>query len=172
MNRNDAPWGRDLQEYLDLLGFDAPIIEQQGSPLAVWGQGNPHAELVFVLEALEGIEQEQAAHLLLKMIQAMGYSLESAYILYFAASTEEVFQHLKTQVPNSKVIVALGDQAACLVFGSNETLSELRSKKLNRSFGRTEAALFATHHPGELLTRAEQKKEAWEDLKAVIAHLS
>jgi DNA polymerase len=66
-----------------------------------------------------------------------------------------------------EVIVALGATAATYLLGVKSSLAALRGKiHASRS-----TKLVVTYHPAFLLRDPRQKKEAWADLKIVMAEL-
>lgn len=162
----------------------------------VFGVGNPNAELVFVGEAPGADEDRQgipfvgrAGQLLTKMIEAgMGLSRDEVYICNvikcrppenrnpqldeIAACESYLKQQLDILRP--KAIVALGKFAAQTLLQSQTPITRLRGQ-----WGEYQGIpLMPTYHPSYLL-RAEDgpdkgkqvKREAWEDLKKVVALL-
>lgn len=159
----------------------------------VFGEGNPNAKLVFVGEAPGESEDElgrpfvgQAGELLTRMIEAMGLSRESVYILNIvkcrppgnrnpepievescAPYLQEQLRHLQPQV-----IVALGAFAAHSLLKTQVSISELRGKlkplQLSVQFknGHT-VQVMPTFHPAYLLRQPSAKKEVWLDLQGV-----
>ena len=67
--------------------------------------------------------------------------------------------------------MALGEAAARTLIGGAEPIGRLRGSWREYRDGAFSARLLATYHPAELLLRAELKKEAWQDMKALRAEL-
>jgi uracil-DNA glycosylase family 4 len=154
----------------------------------VFGVGNPDAHLVFVGEgpgADEDLQGEpfvgKAGQLLNKMIEAMGYARDDVYICNvvkcrppgnrnpepdeIAACEPFLKQQLVAIGP--KMIVTLGKFAAQCLLRDDAPISRLRG-----NFRTYEGIqLMPTFHPAYLLRDPTKKKEAWEDLKAVMAAL-
>jgi DNA polymerase len=154
----------------------------------VFGVGNPSAHLVFVGEGPGAEEDERgepfvgkAGQLLTKMIEAMGYAREDVYICNvvkcrppgnrnpepdeIAACEPFLKQQLATIRP--LMIVALGKFAVQCLLRDDTPISRLRGQ-LRQYEG---IALMPTFHPAYLLRDPTKKKEAWQDLKAVMAAL-
>jgi DNA polymerase len=154
----------------------------------VFGVGNPEAHLVFVGEAPGADEDAQgepfvgkAGQLLTKMIEAMGYRREDVYICNILKcrppgnrnpEPDEIAKcepFLKAQLASlrPRMIVALGKFAAQCLLRDDTPISRLRGGF--RSYEGIQ--LMPTFHPAYLLRDPTKKKEAWEDLKKVIAAL-
>jgi DNA polymerase len=155
----------------------------------VFGQGNPHADLMFVGEAPGRDEDEQglafvgrAGQLLTKIIEAMGTKREDVWITNVVRcrppnnrnpEPDEVASCMPFLVENirlvaPRVVVALGTFAAQAVLGTDEPIGRLR--------GRWQSArgvrVMPTFHPSFLLRSPERKKDVWEDMKRVRDYLA
>lgn len=152
------------------------------------GQGSLHPEVVFVGEA-PGEEEDRAGlafvgkagQLLTRMIQAMGYSREEVFIgnilkcrppnnrtpypTEMAACLPFLREQLRLLQP--KVIVALGATAVRGLLNLSEGITRIRGRWLKYEG----IDLMPTYHPSYLLRTPEAKREAWEDLKAVLTRL-
>jgi uracil-DNA glycosylase family 4 len=154
----------------------------------VYGVGNPDAHLVFVGEGPGADEDEQgepfvgkAGQLLTKMIEAMGYRRQDVYICNVVKCRPpgnrnpepdeiaacEPFLKKQLGAIRPRVIVALGKFAAQCLLRDDTPISRLRGNF--RSYEGIQ--LMPTFHPAYLLRDPSKKKEAWEDLKAVLATL-
>jgi len=161
----------------------------------VFARGNPAASICFIGEAPGADEDAQglpfvgrAGQLLDKMIDAMGLSPErDVYVVNIIRcrppanrkpEPEEVaaclpYLHEQLDLVKPKVIVAMGNTAVATLLGTNLGITKLRGQwKLYR--GTT--LLMPTYHPSYLLRpsaqQAEAKKQAWEDLQAVMKELN
>jgi uracil-DNA glycosylase family 4 len=154
----------------------------------VFGVGNPDAHLVFVGEgpgADEDLQGEpfvgKAGQLLNKMIEAMGYARDDVYICNVVKCRPpgnrnpepdeiaacEPFLKRQLAAIGPKMIVTLGKFAAQCLLRDEAPISRLRG-----NFRTYEGIqLMPTFHPAYLLRDPTKKKEAWEDLKAVMAAL-
>jgi uracil-DNA glycosylase family 4 len=155
----------------------------------VFGQGNPKAELMFVGEAPGREEDERglafvgrAGQLLTKIIEAMGKKREDVWICNVLKcrppnnrnpESDEVaacmpFLEEQIRLIAPRVVVTLGTYAAQAVLGTDEPIGRLR--------GRWQSArgvrVMPTFHPAFLLRSPERKKDTWEDMKLVMAHLA
>jgi uracil-DNA glycosylase len=160
----------------------------------VFFRGNPEAALCFVGEAPGADEDAQglpfvgrAGQLLDKMIAAMGLAPErDVYICNIIkcrppenrkptpeeSATCIPYLHEQLALVRPKVIVALGNTAAGALLDTNLGITKLRGQwKLYK--GTT--LVMPTYHPSYLLRpspqQADAKKQAWEDLQAVMKEL-
>ena len=159
-----------------------------GRTNSVPGEGNPRPDILFVGEGPGADEDEQgrpfvgrSGQLLTKMINAMGYEREEIHIANIvkcrppnnrAPTPEEMLTclpYLKQQIAilKPKVIVALGATAVKALLNEKTGISKLRGNW--HSF--EETPLMPTFHPAYLLRDPHKKKDAWDDLKAVLKHL-
>lgn len=163
-------------------------LHRLGRRQIVYGVGNPDAELMFIGEAPgrdEDIQGEpfvgRAGQLLTRMIEAMGLSREDVYIANVIkcrppenrnpepdeVASCEPFLLRQIDAIRPKVIVALGAIAVKALIGADAPISRVRG----RVFEYRGAKLVPTFHPAFLLRSPDKKREAWEDLKTVLAIL-
>ena len=160
----------------------------------VFSRGNPEAKLVFIGEAPGADEDEQglpfvgrAGQLLDKMIGAMG--LDPAKDVYVCniikcrppgnrkpepVEVETCIPYLHEQLAaiDPKAIVALGNTAVAALLSTKLGITKVRGQwKLYRG----KVPVMPTYHPSYLLRpsaqQIEAKKQAWEDLQAVMKEL-
>lgn len=158
----------------------------RGRTNVAFGIGNPHAALCFVGEGPGAEEDRQgipfvgaAGQLLTKMIAAMGFDREEVYICNVVKcrpprnrdpepdEVEACERFLKAQlaIVRPKAIVTLGRHAAQTLLRTTRPISKLRGQW----FHYEGIDLLPTYHPAYLLRSPEKKREAWEDLKKVMA---
>jgi uracil-DNA glycosylase len=160
----------------------------------VFSRGNPNAKLVFVGEAPGADEDEQglpfvgrAGQLLDKMIAAMGLDPEKdVYVCNIIKcrppgnrkpETVEIeacipYLHEQLAAINPKVIVAMGNTAVGTLLNTKLGITKVRgSWKLYKG----KIPVMPTYHPSYLIRpsaqQVEAKKQAWEDLQAVMKEL-
>jgi uracil-DNA glycosylase family 4 len=154
----------------------------------VFGVGAEDAPLMFVGEApgeQEDLRGEpfvgRAGELLDKMIEAMGWSRQSVYIANILMcrppgnrnpEPDEVaqckpFLDAKIRAIAPRVIVALGRPSANTLLGTDAPISSLRGQFHDRHG----VKVMPTFHPAYLLREPGKKREAWADLKLVMAEL-
>ena len=154
----------------------------------VFGEGNPHARLMFIGEGPGADEDMQgrpfvgkAGQLLDKMIAAMKFSREEVFIANVVKcrppnnrvpspeEAEACIGYLKRQIELVKpeVIVLLGATAVTFLLGKTEGITRLR--------GTWQAyegiPVMPTYHPAFLLRQESAKRAAWNDLKMVMQAL-
>ncbi|MCM3875088.1 MAG: uracil-DNA glycosylase [Thermoanaerobaculia bacterium] len=155
----------------------------------VFSDGSPEARIMFIGEAPGADEDAQgvpfvgrAGQLLTRMIEdGMGLPRSSVYIANVLKcrppdnrnpEPDEIAScrgYLERQIDLVKpeVIVALGKFAAQFLLETEEGIMRLRGK-----WGSYRGIpVMPTFHPSFLLRQPAQKKEAWEDLLAVLAKL-
>lgn len=157
----------------------------------VFGEGNPHARLMFIGEGPGADEDRQgrpfvgkAGQLLTRMIKAMNLDRSEVYIANVVKcrppgnrtphrqEMDTCFPFLEAQIAaiNPSAIVALGKTAASALLTSDEPISRMRG----RFHDRKGIPLMPTYHPSFLLREESERKykaEAWADLKEVMALL-
>ncbi len=123
----------------------------------------------------------RAGELLDKMIEAMGWRRAQVYIANVLMcrppgnrnpEPDEVeqcrpFLDAKIRAIAPRVIVALGRPAANTLLGTDAPISTLRGKFHDRHG----VKVMPTFHPAYLLREPGKKREAWSDLKLVMAEL-
>ena len=161
----------------------------EGRTQTVFGVGNESARILFVGEG-PGRDEDlagepfvgQAGKLLDKIIQrAMGLEREDVYIANIVKcrppenrnpATEEMaacFPYLERQVKviQPEVICALGGVAAKALLSTDLSVGRLRGE-FHEYAG---IPVRVTYHPAYLLRSPGEKKKAWEDIKALMAHI-
>lgn len=190
-----AEGGKAAGNAADALGAVAVRIEKctmcalhETRTRTVPGQGNPTPEILFVGEAPGADEDEQglafvgvAGQLLTKMIEAMGLSRDQVFIANILKCRppgnrpplpEEMvvcMPYLKEQIAilKPRVIVALGATAVRGLLALDTRISDLRGRW--HTFEGID--FMPTFHPSYLLRNPSAKREAWDDLKAVLTRL-
>jgi uracil-DNA glycosylase family 4 len=151
----------------------------------VMGQGNPNASLMFVGEGPGRDEDIQglafvgrAGKLLTKIIEAMGFTREEVFIGNVVKcrppeNRNPENDEIATCIPfldkqiaaiKPKVIVCLGTFAAQTLLNTDEKISHLRGKCLDRDG----VTIVPTYHPAFCLRNPNMKKPVWEDMKKVM----
>jgi uracil-DNA glycosylase len=150
----------------------------------VFGDGNPHAELVFVGEGPGADEDEQglpfvgrAGKLLNRMIQSIGMKREEVYIcnvvkcrppLNRTPEKDEVdacspFLYRQIEAIKPRLVCCLGAPAVRTVLGIKEGITKIRGQFY--TFGSTKA--IATVHPAYILRNPREEKILHEDFEKI-----
>lgn len=156
----------------------------EGRNHLVFGEGDPHAALVFVGEG-PGREEDlqgkpfvgRAGELLSRIIEAIDLSREEVYITNIVKCRppqnrnprpDEIqiclpflLKQLEAIRPN--VICCLGTFAAQTLLGTEERISSLRG----RFYDYKGTKLMPTYHPAFLLRNPQFKRDVWEDMKRI-----
>jgi uracil-DNA glycosylase family 4 len=178
-----------LEEVRAVLGECTRCRLSQGRTQIVFGEGNPHAKLLFVGEGpgeqedLRGIPFcGRAGELLTSMIEkGLGISRSEVYICNIVKcrppnnrtpQPDEVaacrpFLDGQIEAIGPRVIVALGKPAASLLLGRDIAITKIRGTwHAYRGI-----PVMPTFHPAFVLRQytPENRRLVWEDLKAALA---
>jgi uracil-DNA glycosylase len=155
-----------------------------GRRTIVFGQGNPHAELVFVGEGPGADEDEQglpfvgrAGQLLNRMIQLIGMKREEVYICNVVKcrppgnrtpekdeiDTCSPFLFRQIECIQPRLVCCLGAPAVRTVLGIKEGITKIRGQFYD--YGRAKA--LATVHPAYILRNARDEKILREDFEKI-----
>ncbi len=148
------------------------------------GEGNPHADLLFIGEG-PGRDEDRlgrpfvgaAGGLLEKMLAAIGTSREEVYIANVvkcrppdnrAPEADEAaaclpFLRMQVALIRPKVVVLLGATALRAVVGDDRRITRDRGQWIERKG----TWIMPTFHPAALLRDQSKKRPVWEDLKLV-----
>ena len=160
---------------------------RQGAANVVFGEGDPHAGIMFIGEGPGGEEDKigrpfvgMAGKLLDRIFAAAGWKREELYIANIVKCRppgnrnplpEEIgicYPLLEKQIEliDPQIIVTLGAVSAKVLLGSpNLYITKERGKW--HQFG--SRMLMPTFHPAALLREPAKKRPVWEDIKQVIA---
>ena len=190
---NVSPTGKSNKELLEELRSNIGDCQRcklgKTRTKLVFGVGNPDAKIVFVGEGPgrdEDIQGEpfvgRAGQLLTDIItKGMKMKREDVYICNVVKcrppenrnpEADEVdacegFLIKQLEVIKPEIVVALGTFAAQTLLKTDLPISKLRG----RFHDYKGIQVMPTFHPSYLLRNPEKKKEAWEDIKMVIARL-
>ncbi|MGD2278787.1 MAG: uracil-DNA glycosylase [Candidatus Omnitrophota bacterium] len=182
------------REKITLEKMQEMVLDCHKCPLAdtrnnaVFGEGNPKADLMFVGEAPGGDEDKQgrpfvgrAGQLLTKIIESIGLKRDDVYIANILkcrppgnrnpmpSEIAGCLPYLQKQIEliEPKVICALGKFAAQTLLNTETPISRLRGT----FYDYRGTKLMPTYHPAYLLRNPGGKKEVWQDMKKVAAEL-
>jgi len=156
----------------------------RGRKTIVFGQGDPHAALVFVGEGPGADEDEQglpfvgrAGKLLNRMIQAVGMKREEVYICNIVkcrppgnrtpekdevdACSPFLFRQLQSIQP--RLVCCLGSPAMKTLLGIKEGITRVRGQFFD--YGKTKA--FVAYHPAYILRNPREEKILREDFETI-----
>ncbi len=154
----------------------------------VFGEGNEHADIMFVGEGPGYYEDVQgrpfvgkAGQLFDKMIEAVHLKREDIYIANIVKcrppenrnpledESEACIDYLRWQVKliQPKIIVCLGAVSAKNLIDPSLSISKQRGEFVKKG----SIYFMPTFHPAYLLRNEMAKKDAWEDFKKIVAKL-
>lgn len=152
----------------------------------VFGQGYPHADIMFIGEGPGYHEDLQgevfvgaSGQLLTKALEGIGLSRDAVYIANIIKcrapnnrdpkpdEMETCIEFLRWQVKliHPKIIVCLGRVAAMNVIDKNIRITRERGNWQNKNG----FWMMATYHPSAVLRDPAKKRPFWEDLKSIAA---
>jgi uracil-DNA glycosylase family 4 len=155
-----------------------------GRKTIVFGQGNPHAELVFVGEAPGADEDEQglpfvgrAGQLLNRLIQFMGMKREEVYICNIVKcrppqnrtpqpdeiETCSPFLFRQIEAIRPRLVCCLGAPAVRTLLGIKEGITKIRGRFYD--YGNTKA--FVAFHPAYILRNPREERILREDFEKI-----
>jgi DNA polymerase len=186
-----APVVRAAKEPADLLEEMRPAVESctkcglaSTRTNVVFGQGNPHAKLVFVGEAPGADEDAQglafvgrAGQLLTKIIESIKLDRSEVFICNIlkcrppgnrAPTSIEIeccIPYLREQLDaiRPRIICALGNSAAQTLLNTKSPMNRMRG----RFHDFDDAILMPTYHPAALLRNPQYKRGVWEDIQMI-----
>jgi len=154
----------------------------------VFSDGNPKSKIMLIGEAPGSNEDQEglpfvgrAGVLLDKMLASINLDRKSVYISNVVnyrppenrrPTEEEINRYLPflkkhIQIINPKILVLLGSSAMSAILGSEDVISKVRGKWIERNFGKSKISVIVTFHPAFLMRQPAQKKMAWIDLKMI-----
>ena len=184
-----------LKERLD--SFDGGALQRYATN-TVFGDGAAGARIMFVGEAPGAEEDRQGvpfigpgSKLLDRMLAAIGLTRGDVYIantLYWRppGNRTPTLEELNTTMPflmrqielvGPKIIVPLGGPAAQTLLNQTSSIIRLRGNWFNfnsrpHEVGGLTIPAIPMFHPDFLLQQPKQKRQAWQDLKAIRDRLS
>lgn len=173
--------------YADVRGCEACELCKSRTNVVI-GEGDPHAELLFVGEG-PGREEDlsgrpfvgAAGKLLDKMLAAIDLKREQVYIANvvkcrppqnrtpFNDEAKSCLPHLRAQFAliQPQIVVCLGATAAKYVYDEQVRITQHRGVwKLKKGVW-----FLPTYHPAALLRDESKKADAWTDMKKIRAKL-
>jgi DNA polymerase len=181
----------ELREALDK--FEGCALKKSASN-TVFGDGNPEAKLVLVGEAPGAEEDRQglpfvgpSGKLLDAMMRSIGLSREEIYITNILPwrppgnrqpTTAEIavcepFVRRHLELIGPRVVACLGGSAAKTLMEEERGITRLRGTWRDIALSDSHAVqITALFHPAYLLRTPEQKRLAWQDLRAIAKKLA
>ena len=154
----------------------------------VFADGNPKSKIMIVGEGPGSNEDQEglpfvgrAGALLDKMLASINLDRKSVYITNVVnyrppenrrPTKQEVEKYLPyltkhIEIISPKIIILLGSTAMNAIVGSEEVISKVRGKWIDKKFGKCITSIIVTFHPAFLMRQPMQKKMAWIDLKMI-----
>jgi uracil-DNA glycosylase family 4 len=185
----EEPYDKTLEEIRAEMGDCRRCKLYAGRTHLVFGEGSPHARLMFVGEAPGAEEDRQglpfvgaAGQLLNNLLSKLGLRREEVYITNVIKSrppgnrdpeADEIaaclpFLDMQVKAIRPRVIVTLGRIAAHALLGTKEPLTRLRGH-WQRYGG---IRVMPTFHPSYLLRAPQERRKTWADMQQVMEYLA
>jgi DNA polymerase len=181
---DDAPYkdAETLEEVEDYVQNNVLIPIDEDRENAVFGVGDPHADLLIIGEAPGADEDKhgepfvgRAGKLLDKILDAINFDRSDVYITNILKSRpprnrnpreDEVEAHLpilykQIALIQPKIILCVGKVAGNTMLDRSSSLGSLRDKE-HDFYG---IPTMVTYHPAALLRNPNWKRPTWEDVK-------
>ena len=154
----------------------------------VFSDGNPKSKIMLIGEGPGSNEDQEglpfvgrAGALLDKMLASIDLDRKNVYITNVVnyrppdnrkPTEEDVTRYLPylkkhIEIINPEIVVLLGTTAMNALIRSDEVISKVRGKWIDKKFGKCNASLMVTFHPAFLMRQPAQKKMSWIDLKMI-----
>ena len=95
------------------------------------------------------------------------WKMPSAYFNVNAIGTINLFESIRSEQINPKILVLLGSTALNSLIGNEEVISRVRGKWIQKEIGTIKPWIIISFHPAFLMRQPQQKKLAWIDLKMI-----
>jgi len=196
INRNLAvkgPRGKELQELRQIITNIKNCELKKNSTNIVFSDGNPNSKIMIIGEgpgANEDIEGVpfigKTGELLDKMLLSINLERENVYITNVVnyrppenrnPTNEEIDRYLPyltrhIEIIDPKILILLGSSALNAVIGSEQKISEIRGKWINKKIGKCNTSVIVSFHPAFLMRQPDQKAMSWIDLKMIRKKIS
>jgi len=178
-----------LEEIREKMGQCKRCQLYSGAKSLVFGEGSPHARLMFIGEA-PGAEEDlqgrpfvgKAGQLLTRMLDKLVIRREEVYITNVVksrppgnrdpepAEIEACLPFLKMQIAaiRPQVIVTLGKIATQALLGTKEPITKIRGQWQRYD----QIRVMPTFHPSYLDRFPQERKKTWEDMQRVMEYLA
>ena len=154
----------------------------------VFSDGNPKSKIMLIGEGPGSNEDQeglpfvgQAGALLDKMLASIQLDRKNVYITNVvnyrppenrSPTDEEIRRYVPylkkhIEIIQPKIIVLLGSTAMNALMESDEVISKVRGKWIDKQIGKCKTSIIVTFHPAFLMRQSTQKKLAWIDLKMI-----
>ncbi len=184
---SDAQTLDDLHQAV--RAFDGCALKKSASN-TVFGAGDPAAEIMLIGEVPDADEDRQGVpfagkpgHLLDAMLRSIGLSRETAYMTNILPwrppgnrqpTPDELMvcepfvrRHIALVAP--RIVVCMGGNAAKVLLAENKGITRLRGTWKEVAFSESlQVDVTAMYHPEYLIKTPEQKRVAWQDLRAIV----
>jgi len=178
----------ELQALKQLIDNIKNCELKKNSTNIVFSDGNPNAKIMIVGEGpganedLEGVPFiGKTGELLDKMLSSINLDRNNVYITNVVnyrppenrnPTEEEITRYLPyltkhIEIIDPKILILLGSAALNAVIGSDQVISKVRGKWIDKKIGKCGTSIIASFHPAFLMRQPDQKKMSWVDLKMI-----
>ena len=188
-----GPKGKELQELKQLITNIKNCELKKNSTNIVFSDGNPNAKIMIIGEgpgANEDLEKVpfigKTGELLDKMLLSINLDRDNVYITNVVnyrppenrgPTEEEIIRYLPyltkhIEIIDPKILILLGSTALNTIIGSDQIISDVRGKWIEKKIGKCKTSIIASFHPAFLMRQPDQKAMSWIDLKMIRKKIS
>jgi len=188
-----GPKGKELQELKQLITNIKNCELKKNSTNIVFSDGNPNAKIMIIGEgpgANEDLEKVpfigKTGELLDKMLLSINLDRDNVYITNVVnyrppenrnPNEEEVARYLPylikhIEIIDPKILILLGSTALNAIIGSDQIISDVRGKWIEKKIGKCSTSIITSFHPAFLMRQPDQKAMSWIDLKMIRKKIS
>ena len=185
--------GKELQELKQLITNIKNCVLKKNSTNIVFSDGNPNAKIMIIGEGpganedLEGVPFiGKTGELLDKMLLSINLDRDNVYITNVVnyrppenrgPTEEEIIRYLPyltkhIEIIDPKILILLGSTALNTIIGSDQIISDVRGKWIEKKIGKCKTSVIASFHPAFLMRQPDQKAMSWIDLKMIRKKIS
>ena len=183
-----GPKGKELQELKQLITNIKNCELKKNSTNIVFSDGNPNAKIMIIGEGpganedLEGVPFiGKTGELLDKMLLSINLDRDNVYITNVVnyrppenrnPNKEEISRYLPylikhIEIIDPKILILLGSTALNAIIGSDQIISDVRGKWIEKKIGKCSTSIIVSFHPAFLMRQPNQKSMSWIDLKMI-----
>jgi uracil-DNA glycosylase family 4 len=188
-----GPKGKELRELKLLIDNIKNCELKKSSTNIVFSDGNPNAKIMIIGEGpganedLEGVPFiGRTGELLDKMLLSINLDRDNVYITNVVnyrppenrgPTEEEIIRYLPyltkhIEIIDPKILILLGSTALNTIIGSDQIISDVRGKWIEKKIGKCKTSIIASFHPAFLMRQPDQKAMSWIDLKMIRKKIS
>ena len=188
-----SPNAKELLKLKESIGKITNCSLKKSATNIVFSDGNPNSKIMIIGEGPGASEDQvgmpfvgRAGQLLDKMLLSINLTRSNVYITNVvnyrppenrSPTEEEIERYLPflinhIEIINPKILILLGSTALNTIIGSEEVISKMRGKWIEKKIGKCNTSAIVSFHPAFLMRQPAQKAMSWIDLKMIRKKIS